>query len=367
MQLNFPEQPTAAVSATALSLRCARVRAQRPALGRFSAAEGYGCEKCEYAAMFSAGRWLLDAAFLPLKVARAAVEALDDSFSGGNSAAPVTAPSTRPEPPTEFASEAEMLGPLRDAAVSLWIAPNPDQTWVMLEEQRLHSRIADLLLLRMNVPAIETRVEGGWTRPLTLAELQVLRTLRPDRTASVAAVSQSLRMAPRRTSELLRGLAASGFVERQGTQTFVRVAPVDPLVQRVISFEAKRDDPQRAISQARGHIAWADETYVAFDARFERRFLAQTPSFERLGVGLLELWPNRWSRVRRARPRRTQNRLEAGLVGETALARLTGLAPRDLPERRLPHGSRLPDATEPMIYGPGAAYLRASLSPPTSS
>jgi DNA-binding MarR family transcriptional regulator len=238
---------------------------------------------------------------------------------------------------------------------------NPEATWVILKEQRLHSRIADLLLVRVDVHAVEARLAGGWIRPMTLSELQVMRALRPDRNTTTDAVAQRLRVTPQRSSELLRGLAADGYAKRCGPRTFRRRAPVQPLVQRVVSFEAKRDDPSGAISQARGHRAWADETYVAFDATFERRFVAQLPAFQRLGVGLIELWPDNWSRVLHARPRRTSNRLEAGLIGERTLGRLTGSVTSDLPERRLPHGHRLPGASEPIVEGPAAEHLHGLL------
>jgi len=324
--------------------------------------QGSGAAAVSIRRMFSLGQRVLDVATLPARAARTVAGALLPSSVDTTEHPKSTDVQQDPAPTTaEFHTESDMLATLRHAAAALWIGEDPERTWVLLEEQQLHSRIADLVLVRLDVRSVERRLGGGWDRPLTLPELQVMRLLRPDRNVSADAVAQRLSITPRHSSDLLRGLVADGYAERRGPNAFRRLAPVQPLIDRVITFEAKRDDPTGAISQARGHRAWADETYVAFDARFERRFVAQTAAFERLGVGLLELWPDRWLRVLRARPRRSRNRLEAGLIGERTLARLKGSPASERPERRLPHGHRLSAASEPIVAGPDTERLHTLL------
>ncbi len=83
-----------------------------------------------------------------------------------------------------FSTEAEMLPTLSKFVQSEWIAPHPAQTWVILEEQRMHSRIADLVIVRLDVDVLRGRQDGDWLRPLRLTELRVIAELRGDRTTS---------------------------------------------------------------------------------------------------------------------------------------------------------------------------------------
>jgi DNA-binding MarR family transcriptional regulator len=256
-----------------------------------------------------------------------------------------------------FRTEAEMLPQLRAAATALWVDAAPRETWVLLEEQLLHNRIADLVLVRVDVEAVRARLEGGWLRPLRLNELRVLNALRPDRPASVRAVAQRVRVEPASVAKILRRLAGDGFIAREAAGGYRRLATVRAIAQRVISFEAKREDPRGALLQARGHRAWADETYIACDARYTERFDALREQCIRVGVGLFEVSPTGWRRVLHSHPRRRSNRLEASLIGEGALARLLGAPAMDRPERRLPHGHRLSAESEPIVEGHRASWL----------
>ena len=212
-----------------------------------------------------------------------------------------------------------------------------------MREQRIHSRIADLVIVRLDIQTLAARQEGGWLRPLRLTELRVMTALRSDRPTGLDAIARTAVLEPGNASRALRSLATDGFVVREGTG-YRRLAPARALAQRVISFEAKRSEPRRALSQARGHRPWADETYVAFDAFYAERFIALTEQYARAGVGLIELQSDK-SRVRlRSRARRRANRLEAALMGEQALTGVLGLSGGDRPERRLPHGPLLVDS-----------------------
>jgi hypothetical protein len=257
-----------------------------------------------------------------------------------------------------FVSEQAMLPQLRSAARELWIDAAPECTWLLLEEQLLHSRIADLVLIRLDVAALRLRLEGDWNRPLSLGELRVLHALRQDRATRAVAVAKHARMTRDNAAQVLRRLASDGFVSRDADGAFRRLAPSRAIAQRVITFEAKRDDPGGALQQARGHRAWADETYVAFDAQYDARFRALVEQYRRVGVGLLELSPTSWQRLIRARPVRRANRLEAGLIGERALGRLLATGSFDRPERRLPHGDQLGTESEPILVGHDADALR---------
>jgi hypothetical protein len=252
-----------------------------------------------------------------------------------------------------------MLPALRDAAKDIWVKRQPSHTWILLDEQRLHSRIADLAVIRLDVDALRARKAGDWLRPLRLQELRALHSLRPDRASTVALVASHMRTSIASALEVLRALTAAGFVAREKTGTFRRVAPIAALAERIITVEAKRDNPRAALQQARAHRAWTDETYVAFDASFSVRFRKRDKDLRQLGIGLIELSADRWRVVYRARPHRRSNRLEAALIGELALDRLLGWSAENRPERRLPHGDQLSSQSAPVVLGPKARWVKA--------
>lgn len=268
-----------------------------------------------------------------------------------------TRPPIEPDASEGFGTEAEMVGILGTFARVAWVERNPECTWAILEEQAVHSRIADLVLVRLDDEVLRARVEGGWLRPLRLTELRALRVLRSDRATTRSTVATRLRMTEDRAGQILRELANDGFVARSGPFAFRRLAPSRPIAQRVVTFEVKRSDAARALNQARAHRAWADETYVAFDQFYRSRFLALTEAYSSSGVGLIELSGEGARRHMPARPKRRSNRIEASLAGEQALARLLGHAALDRPERRLPHGGRLSDDSEPELAGPGSEWF----------
>jgi hypothetical protein len=252
-----------------------------------------------------------------------------------------------------------MLPLLNDVARVIWVKKQPLRTWVLLDEQRLHSRIADLAVIRLDVDAVRARLKGNWLRPLRLQELRALHALRPDRAATVRFVAARMRTSEASAGDVLRELANAGFISREPSGAFRRLAPVAALAQRIITIEAKRDDPRGAMQQARAHRAWNDETYVAFDATYSSRFRKRDKDWRQLGIGLVELRQDGWSIPFRARPHRRSNRLEAALIGEQALDRLLGSSAENRPERRLPHGHLLPSASEPVVLGPRARWVRS--------
>ncbi len=252
-----------------------------------------------------------------------------------------------------------MLPVLHDLVRTRWTKRSPAHTWLLLEEQQLHSRIADLAVVRLNIAAMRARAKADLLRPLSLRELRALHALRPDRGASAELVARQMRSSRQRATEVLRDLSADGFIVREPTGTFRRLAPIASLAQRIITIEAKRDDPRSALRQARAHRAWNDETFVAFDAAYAARFRRMDRDWRQLGIGLIELRPDSWRLIFRSRPHRRANRLESALVGERALARVLGLAIENRPERRLPHGHRLSSESEPIVLGAKSRWVKS--------
>jgi hypothetical protein len=203
-------------------------------------------------------------------------------------------------------------------------------------------------------------------RPLRLQELRALHCLRTDRAATVRFVASRMRTSEASAGEVLRELASEDFIAREPSGTFRRLSPITALAQRIITVEAKRDDPRGALQQARAHRAWTDETYVAFDASYASRFGKWDKEWRRLGLGLIELHPAGWKVLLRAQPHRRSNRLEAALAGERALDRILGSSTENRPERRLPHGSRLSSESDPVVLGPRSRWVRSLREQPAS-
>ena len=168
-----------------------------------------------------------------------------------------------------FPSESAMQTSLRRAAVSIFCTAG--EPWVMLDEHQIHSRIPDLVLARIDTEALAERIEGGWGRALSPTELRALRALRPDRGRSLTSAAEEMRVGPDRARETLHRLVVDAFVERTPSGGHRRLAPVRPVVDRVIAIEAKRSDLGRAFSQARAHSACADVSVVAFDLVYRSR------------------------------------------------------------------------------------------------
>lgn len=267
-----------------------------------------------------------------------------------------------------FPSEAAMTPALQAAAEALCCEDR--EPWVVLEQHQVHSRIADLVMARIDIEALERRLTGSWLRALNEVELRALRSLRPDRGTTLETLASRMRLSPTQTRRVVRRLISDAYVECTQTGSYARVAPVRPIVNRIVSFEAKRSDARSALLQARAHGQFADQCYVACDAHFARRFKAERASYRIEGIGLVALSAasDDFEVLWRAGRSRLWHVLGFALSAERTLQRLLGAAPKQLPETRLP-GDRvvIGSQAEPRLLGrlPSvtAQLLSASGSP----
>ena len=261
-----------------------------------------------------------------------------------------------------FPSESAMQTSLRRAAVSIFCTAG--EPWVMLDEHQIHSRIPDLVLARIDTEALAERIEGGWGRALSPTELRALRALRPDRGRSLTSAAEEMRVGPDRARETLHRLVVDAFVERTPSGSYARLAPVRPVVDRVIAIEAKRSDLGRAFSQARAHSACADVSVVAFDLVYRSRAEKFRDLYAEEKIGLLGLSAadEPWEYVLPGRRSRLVAALGRALAAERTLARLLGGPVRKLPQTRLPSGSPASDyPTQPLLLGSVPRGLQRSL------
>lgn len=252
------------------------------------------------------------------------------------------------------------------------ICRNGRESWIAVEQHQVHSRIADLVMARIDLEALEERLDGTWLRALNESELRALRSLRPDRGTSLATLAARMRAPQDRARRVVGRLVTDSFVDKTMTGSYVRVAPVRPIVDRVVSFEAKRSDVRGAFLQARAHGHFADRCFVACDTAFAHRFRSARAIYRAEGIGLITLsahdevfemlWPAGRSRLWHV--------LGLALSAERTLARLLGVDAKPLPETRLPGArawidhqagprllGRLPSRTRRLLGGLGSPAL----------
>jgi hypothetical protein len=263
-----------------------------------------------------------------------------------------------------------MHEPLRHAVAAIFCPV--DELWLMLDEHQVHSRIPDLVVGRLNLDVLEQRIDGGWGRPLSQTELRALHSMRPDRGRSLRSVADHMRVGEARAREIMRGLLAEGFAERTQSGSYARRAPIRPLLDVVVSVEAKRSDLIDAFHQARAHAMFADRCVVAFDLGYLPRAESLLETYRHEGIGLLGLSAEDGDWVQVAKPARARGNgvLGRALAAERALARLLGAAVTRLPQTRLPGASRSSASPgEPVLLGPAAiavAPLLRGLAPALS-
>lgn len=214
------------------------------------------------------------------------------------------------------------------------------EVWVAVDEHQISGRIPDLVLARIDLDALEKRVRGGWGRALGSSELRAVRALRPDRGRSLSSIANHLGVSEARTRELLRRLVAEAFVVRTTTGSYARQAPIQPIVDRVVTVEAKRSDLLGALTQARAHSMFADVSIVAFDAAHVTRARSLRTAYAQEGIGLLALAADDhgWRWIERPRRSGLVAALGRALTAERTFARMLGAAVMRLPQTRLPGG-----------------------------
>lgn len=119
---------------------------------------------------------------------------------------------------------------------------------------------------------------------------------------------------------ILPALAESGWtVPLSARDTKVRLLhPYEPLVQWVVTVEAKRTKWREAVAQARRHLRVADRAYVALDAAHLAPAAAVSVELAREGIGLVSVdaVSDSASVVRRPRKGHRPDLVAQSLIGE---------------------------------------------------
>lgn len=258
-----------------------------------------------------------------------------------------------------------MIEPLAAAACEQWL--HPGDPWVVVTEHRADTRIADLVLARLDERAVESRLSSRIDGPFTRSELLVLTSMRSDCGTTLSTIARRTRLSPRAATRILRRLENALAVERSNRGSWLVTFKYQPLVSRFISFEAKRSDWRRALAQARAHRLFANEAYVAFDPSYAARFEGRLPYYKTCGIGLVAVGaePSEVRRVLRGRSGRPLDTISAALAGEQVWGRLLGVASTPLPQTRLPGvAAQSVDQAVPQLVGAHPKKLERLLSAP---
>ena len=247
-----------------------------------------------------------------------------------------------------------MVPQLVDALASRWAGSS--EAWVLLTEQQTETRVPDAVLARIDLDALSARVNAGLTRALTRTELLGVQATRPNRAASLSLLAQRMMVTEHHAGRLVRRLAGEGFLLPSPSGSFFRHPALSPIVTRLVTFEAKRDDWRSALVQAAAHRRFAHVSYVVCDEAFAQRFRANLPAYHRAGVGLLALEADRPSELHKisvARANRSVDRLAYNVACEEIWKTLRGLPLRKPRQTTLPNvGAPTVDRAPRLLLGP---------------
>jgi hypothetical protein len=229
-----------------------------------------------------------------------------------------------------------MAAPLIRAAIEGWAVGRG--AWLLLDEHQADSRIADVVLARIDSEALEERLSRDNVRPLCRSEIVLLRSMRADCGTSENLLTGRMAVSSTTVRRIIRPLEAEGYLEKTATGAFRRLYAPRPIVSRFVSFEAKRSDWRSALAQAAAHRLFANESYVACDSEYVGRFNRASAYFKTAGIGLcsVDIESGKVTRVLSAARARPIDPVSVALSNEQVLRMLLGSETRQLPQTRLP-------------------------------
>lgn len=157
--------------------------------------------------------------------------------------------------------------------------------------------ICDLVAVQFREESAKQRVVFKQTRPVRSLELIQLLELMPNRRAITVAKLRGALTPPWSSSQLetnLRRLKEMRLVSSPRRDQIQKHAPWAPLQRRIVAVEMKLSRVTAALSQAKPHLSFADECYVALPNDVAVRVLEgnRKRDFVDRGIGLLGVTPN---------------------------------------------------------------------------
>ena len=188
-----------------------------------------------------------------------------------------------------FRSESEMRGP-----VERWLV---SQGFMTKSEFTLPWGICDLVAVQFREESAKQRVVFRQTQPVRSLELIQLLELMPRRRAITVAKLRGALTPSKSSSQLdanLRRLKEMRLVSSPRRNQIQKHVPWAPLQRRVVAVEMKLSRVTAALAQARPHLYFADECYVALPNDVAARASEgnRKRDFLDRGIGLLGVTPD---------------------------------------------------------------------------
>ena len=189
-----------------------------------------------------------------------------------------------------FRTESEMRGP-----VALWLNA---QGFLTKAEFPLPWGICDIVGVQFQDARARERLASKQTQPVSSLELlQLLDSLPHHRAITLARLNRLLAASrsPSQVTADLQRLKAKRLVTFPRRNHIRKQVSWLPLHQRIIAIEMKLRRVAAALAQARAHLMFANESYVALPGDLADHVSATNRRLQFLdcGVGLLSVRPNR--------------------------------------------------------------------------
>lgn len=177
---------------------------------------------------------------------------------------------------------------------------HPVRAW--LESQRLHVKgeftvpwgICDFVALRFRPAKVRQRLRLGQRRPigslLRVSILDRIPDVESERSVTIRRLERDFAglLDARRLASELERLVADRFVRFSRRGSVQKVNGWAPLHSRMIAIELKLGRVQEALAQARSHLRFADQSFVAFPEPVARRVVAtRAELFRSANVGVI--------------------------------------------------------------------------------
>lgn len=201
-----------------------------------------------------------------------------------------------------------MLPPLAEAVDVLVSGLSDRYDRVVLFEVPAFESIPDMVVVQVNHSALERRREAGVTPVADQASVRALLGL----TAGVVDLDSLARRVGVSRAHLRRkvlpALAVAGWLgdpaDPGAPEGLMLRVPFEPVLNWVVTVEAKRSKWREAYSQARRHLRVADRVFVALDAASANPARAWAAEFAAQGMGLVTVDAATGKATVERRPRR---------------------------------------------------------------
>ena len=221
--------------------------------------------------------------------------------------------------PEAFASEAALMWPLAAGASALGKADGRAAAErISFFEVAAAEGVPDMLIVEFDQDAIQRRVAAGLGAVIATTTARALWAL-TERALTVDELAETLTMTPAHVQRgILPQLADAGLASRDVDGRWAGADGLAPLVRSVVAVEAKLSDWRGGFKQARRYTRFANQTYMALDARRARPARRYAGDMAEAGVGLatVDASDGRVHVRRRARWREPAVRWEFFLIGE---------------------------------------------------